>query len=107
MRPLQPRAKRVAMRVAPCRKRRYCFADPDHPPPMPSFRTMTTRKALIVLHDLLMTAAALVAAFYIRFEEQRLSVRLDLLWLMVPPVVIYAGIVYHFFHLDDAKWRFA
>jgi FlaA1/EpsC-like NDP-sugar epimerase len=74
---------------------------------MPKLRPMTPRKALIVLHDLLMTAAALVAAFYIRFEEQRLSVRLDLLWLMVPPIAIYAGIVYHFFHLDDAKWRFA
>ena len=54
-----------------------------------------------------MTAAALLAAFYIRFEEQRLSVRIDLLWWMLPPIVIYAGIVYYFFHLDDAKWRFA
>ena len=70
-------------------------------------RTMTTRKALIVLHDLLATAAALLVAFYIRFEEQRLSVRIDLLWLMLPGIMIYAGIVYHFFHLDDAKWRFA
>lgn len=74
---------------------------------MPNFRTMTTRKALIVLHDLLMTAAALVAAFYIRFEEQRLAVRLDMLWWMLPPIMLYAGVVYHFFHLDDAKWRFA
>ena len=71
------------------------------------FRTMTTRKALIVLHDLLMTAAALVAAFYLRFEEQRLSVRIDWLWWMLPAILVYAGIVYHFFHLDDAKWRFA
>lgn len=70
-------------------------------------RTMTTRKALIVLHDLLATAAALLVAFYIRFEEQRLSVRVDLLWMMLPGIMIYAGIVYHFFHLDDAKWRFA
>nr|WP_245303444.1 nucleoside-diphosphate sugar epimerase/dehydratase [Pseudorhodoplanes sinuspersici] len=68
---------------------------------------MTTRKALIVLHDLLATAAALLVAFYIRFEEQRLSVRVDLLWMMLPGIMIYAGIVYHFFHLDDAKWRFA
>ncbi len=74
---------------------------------MLNLRTMTTRKALIVLHDLLVTAAALLVAFYIRFEEQRLSVRVDLLWMMLPGIMLYAGIVYHFFHLDDAKWRFA
>ncbi len=33
--------------------------------------------------------------------------RVDLLWMMLPGIMIYAGIVYHFFHLDDAKWRFA
>ena len=71
------------------------------------FRTMTTKKALIVLHDLAVTAAALVAAFYIRFEEERLSVRIEWLWMLLPGMLIYAGIVYHFFHLDDAKWRFA
>jgi len=70
-------------------------------------RTMTTRKALIVLHDLLVTAAALLVAFYVRFEEHRLGARIDLLWLMLPGIMVYAGIVYHFFHLDDAKWRFA
>ena len=70
---------------------------------MLKLRTMTKKKALIVLHDLVMTAAALVVAFYIRFEEQRLSVRLELLWLLLPPIMIYAGIVYHYFHLDDAK----
>ena len=42
-----------------------------------NFRTMTTRKAFIVAHDLLATAAALLAAFYIRFEEAGLSIRLD------------------------------
>lgn len=70
-------------------------------------RTMTTRKALIVLHDVLATAAALLVAFYIRFDEQRISPRVDLLWMMLPAIMIYAGIVYQFFHLDDAKWRFA
>ncbi len=70
-------------------------------------RTMTTKKALIVLHDLAVTAAALVVAFYIRFEEERLSVRIEWLWVLLPGMVVYAGVVYHIFHLDDAKWRFA
>jgi FlaA1/EpsC-like NDP-sugar epimerase len=70
-------------------------------------RTMTKKKALIVLHDLAVTAAALVVAFYVRFEEERLSVRIEWLWVLLPGMLVYAGVVYHIFHLDDAKWRFA
>lgn len=66
-----------------------------------------TRKSLIVLHDLFMTAAAIVAAFYLRFEAPGIEERFDLLVWLVPGIVIYAGFVYSFFHLDDAKWRFA
>ena len=66
-----------------------------------------SRKSLIVLHDLFATAAAIVAAFYLRFETPGLAERLDLLVSLVPGIVIYAGFVYSFFHLDDAKWRFA
>ena len=66
-----------------------------------------TRKSLIVLHDLFMTAAAIVAAFYLRFEAPGLEERFNLLIWIVPGIVIYAGFVYSFFHLDDAKWRFA
>src|SRR6201987_5457269 len=46
------------------------------------------RRTLIIAHDLVMTAAAVVASFYIRF-------------------VAYAGIIYYLFHLYEAKWRFA
>lgn len=66
-----------------------------------------TRKSLIVLHDLFMTAAAIVAAFYLRFEAPGIEERFNLLIWLVPGIVIYAGFVYSFFHLDDAKWRFA
>ncbi|HWV54453.1 MAG TPA: nucleoside-diphosphate sugar epimerase/dehydratase [Pseudorhodoplanes sp.] len=68
---------------------------------------MTVRKALIIAHDLLMTAAALLAAFYIRFEGAGFAERADWLWIIVPLVMVYAAVVYSFFHLDDAKWRFA
>jgi O-antigen biosynthesis protein WbqV len=68
---------------------------------------LTARKALIVAHDLLATAAAILAALYLRFETDGLAERADWLAFIVPGTVIYAGIVYHFFHLDDAKWRFA
>jgi FlaA1/EpsC-like NDP-sugar epimerase len=68
---------------------------------------LTARKALIVAHDLIATAAAIVAALYLRFETDGLFERADWLVYIIPGLVLYAGIVYHFFHLDDAKWRFA
>jgi len=68
---------------------------------------MSPRKALIIAHDLLMTAAAVVASFYIRFEGAGLVERQDRLLVFLPGFVVYAGIVYFFFHLYESKWRFA
>jgi FlaA1/EpsC-like NDP-sugar epimerase len=74
---------------------------------MVRFSPMTPRKALIIVHDLLATATAIVASFYIRFEEAGLSGRLDGLLKVLPGFVVYAGIVYSIFHLYEGKWRFA
>jgi FlaA1/EpsC-like NDP-sugar epimerase len=65
------------------------------------------RKALVVAHDLFMTAAAVVASFYIRFEADGLMERRDTLFTFLPAFVVYAGIVYFLFHLYESKWRFA
>jgi O-antigen biosynthesis protein WbqV len=65
------------------------------------------KKALIVAHDLGMTAAAIVATFFVRFEGGLLKERLEHLPLFLPPFVIYAGVVYWVFHLYRSKWRFA
>ena len=65
------------------------------------------RKALVIAHDLLMTALAVLASFYIRFEAAGLMVRLDWLYVFLPCFVVYAGFVYFFFHLYESKWRFA
>lgn len=74
---------------------------------MLGFQNLTARKAMIVAHDLLATAAAILGAFYLRFEAEGLAERADWLVYIVSGIVIYAGFVYSFFHLDDAKWRFA
>jgi O-antigen biosynthesis protein WbqV len=68
---------------------------------------VTTRKALIVAHDLAVTALALLASFYIRFEEVGLTERRHGLMYILPPFVAYAGLVYCLFHLYEGKWRFA
>jgi FlaA1/EpsC-like NDP-sugar epimerase len=65
------------------------------------------RKALIIAHDLIATAAAVLASFYVRFEAAGLSERQHTLLTFLPAFVVYAGIVYFFFHLYDSKWRFA
>jgi FlaA1/EpsC-like NDP-sugar epimerase len=69
--------------------------------------TFTPRTALILAHDLLATAAAIIAAFYIRFEGPGLAQRQDLLLKVLPGFLVYAAAVYAFFQLYKTKWRFA
>src|SRR3984957_19101156 len=68
---------------------------------------LTPRQILIVVHDLVATAAAIIASFYIRFETPGLVERLHALLLVLPGFLIYAGIVYQVFLLYRGKWRFA
>ena len=62
-----------------------------------------TSAALIVRHDLLATAAAILAAFYLRFEAPGLVERRDVLVILLPCIVIYAGFVYSFFSSRRAR----
>jgi FlaA1/EpsC-like NDP-sugar epimerase len=68
---------------------------------------LTPRQILIVVHDLVATAAAIIASFYIRFEADGLLDRLNLLLVVLPGFLVYAGVVYWLFHLYRGKWRFA
>ncbi len=70
-------------------------------------QTLTSRQFLIVVHDLAITALALVATLFVRFEDNRLAFYLSTLHIVVPALVVYAGFVYYFFGLYKAKWRFA
>ncbi len=68
--------------------------------------TFTPRMWLILAHDLLTTAVAVVASFFIRFEEAGLAERWQLLVLLLPPFVLYSGAVYGLCGLYKSKWRF-
>ena len=65
------------------------------------------KKTLIITHDLVMTALAVLATFVVRFEGQAWDERVAYLPAFLPFLVLYAGLVYWFCHLYRSKWRFA
>jgi FlaA1/EpsC-like NDP-sugar epimerase len=70
------------------------------------FTNFTPRMALILAHDLLAAVAAVLAAFYIRFEGAGLAERWHLLLLLLPGFVLYSAGVFSIFGLYKNKWRF-
>ena len=67
---------------------------------------LTPRQILIVLHDLIATAAAIVLTFFMRFEGPALYERLHGLEKFLPVFLVYAGLVYFIIGLHRNKWRF-
>jgi FlaA1/EpsC-like NDP-sugar epimerase len=65
------------------------------------------RRVLIVVNDLFFTAFALLATFYVRFENGGFDERLHWLLAYLPVYLLYAGVVYRLFNLYIGKWRFA
>jgi FlaA1/EpsC-like NDP-sugar epimerase len=73
---------------------------------MLNYLRLTSRQWMIVAHDLLATALAILASFFVRFEETGLATRLDWLLIVVPGFLAYAAVVYFAFGLHNVKWRF-
>ncbi|HWC93837.1 MAG TPA: nucleoside-diphosphate sugar epimerase/dehydratase [Pseudolabrys sp.] len=67
--------------------------------------SLTRRSVLIVLHDIVATAAAIVATFGVRFDEAQFAQRLPALKFL-PLFLLYAAAVYFVFNLHRNKWRF-
>lgn len=67
---------------------------------------LTSRQWLIVIHDLLVTAAALVVTLVLRFQDVQLDARLQWLPTMLVGFVLFAAIVFFLFRLHESKWRF-
>src|SRR5947209_13604833 len=68
---------------------------------------LNSRQILVVVHDLVATAAAIIASFYLRFETPGLVERLDGLLVVLPAFLVYAAVIYRLFELYRGKWRFA
>jgi FlaA1/EpsC-like NDP-sugar epimerase len=67
---------------------------------------LTPRQILIVLHDLIATAVAIVLTFVMRFEDQRLALKLPGLERFLPFFLVFAAVIYFAFGLHRNKWRF-
>src|SRR5258708_32258464 len=67
---------------------------------------LTPRMGLILAHDLIATAVAIIASFYIRFEDAGLAERWRVLIIILPTLLVYASVVYTLFGLYQPKWRF-
>jgi FlaA1/EpsC-like NDP-sugar epimerase len=72
---------------------------------IPSLK-LTPRQILIVLHDLIATAAAVILTFFMRFEGAALDERLRGLEKFLPVFLAYAALVYFIIGLHRNKWRF-
>ena len=74
---------------------------------MTRLSSLTSRNALIALHDALATAAALLVAFYVRFEGALgFYERLPLLLQLLPYFVAFSIVVCYVCNLTTTKWRF-
>ena len=67
------------------------------------FSNFTPRMALILAHDLAAAVAAVLAAFYIRFEVAGIAQRWDLMLVLLPGFVVYAAGVFSIFGLFKTK----
>ena len=65
------------------------------------------KRLAVIVHDLIVTALAILLVFVIRFEGEALQEHLRHLPATLPFFVAYAGVVYWFFSLYRSKWRFA
>jgi O-antigen biosynthesis protein WbqV len=68
---------------------------------------ISRRRVLIVLHDMAATAAALIAALYVRFDVEGLQERWPWLRFFLAAFVVYSAFVYMFCRVHESKWRFA
>src|ERR1700704_3204373 len=74
---------------------------------MTRFSHLTLRNFLIAAHDVIATAAALFAAFYLRFEGgPYFYERLPLLLRILPYFLVLSVVVSYLFNLTTTKWRF-
>ena len=67
---------------------------------------LTPRQYLIMLHDVIAAAAAILVTLVMRFDTDVLLGKLPGLEVFLPLFLVYAAAVFFFFKLHQSKWRF-
>src|SRR5271157_4349438 len=74
---------------------------------MTRFSHLTYRNFVIALHDVLATAIAVLAAFYLRFDgSEYFYVSVPLLLRILPYFLAFSVVVCYLCNLTTTKWRF-
>jgi FlaA1/EpsC-like NDP-sugar epimerase len=73
---------------------------------MTRLSNLTYRNLLIAVHDVLATAFAVFASFYLRFEGESFFDRLPVLLRILPYFLVLSIVVCFIFNLTTTKWRF-
>src|ERR1700676_2135080 len=73
---------------------------------MTRLSNLTYRNLLIAFHDALATTFAVIASFYLRFEDELFFERLPLLLRILPYFIAFSVVVCYVFNLTTTKWRF-
>ena len=73
----------------------------------PTEISTSIKRVIVIVHDLVATALAVVLALFLRFPVANIPVKLEPLAWILPLFVIYAGVIYRLFPLYKSKWRFA
>jgi O-antigen biosynthesis protein WbqV len=73
---------------------------------MTRLKNLTTRNLLIAIHDALATTFAVLASFFLRFDEVAFDDRISLLLIILPPFVALSVVVCFLCDLTTTKWRF-
>ncbi|MCW5693225.1 MAG: polysaccharide biosynthesis protein [Pseudolabrys sp.] len=67
---------------------------------------LTPRQYLIMLHDVIAAAAAILVTLIMRFDTDVLLRKLPGLEVFLPLFLVYAAAIFFFFKLHQSKWRF-
>src|SRR6202163_929265 len=73
---------------------------------MTRLSNLTYRNLLIAFHDALATTFAVIASFYLRFEDELFFERLPRLLRILPYFIAFSVVVCYVFNLTTTKWRF-
>ena len=67
----------------------------------------SSKRLIVLFHDLVMTVFAVYGAFYLRFSERQFNLRVEYITYAMPFLILSATCIYKYAGLYRGRWRFA